>query len=96
MASECDATKVEIRQMVEEVAEMQQKLTEVKRANAIRECYDLADPEKTGSLTMKPFVAKLSGFAKFEVDHKMTKEGFLSIMQGVIGTGDNYSEEKQT
>ena len=54
----------------------------------------MADPEKTNSLTMKPFVAKLSGFAKFEVDHKMSKDGFVTIMQTLVGQGDTWDEDK--
>ena len=49
-----------------------------------------ADPESTNALTMKPLVAKLSGFAKFELDHKLTKDQFVNLMMSIFGSGDAF------
>ena len=65
--------------------------TELTRVNAVKECYDAADPEKTNALTMKPLVEKLSGFAKFELNHKLSKEQFTDIIMRIIGTGENFN-----
>ena len=59
--------------------------------NAIKECYDAADPEKTNALTMKPLVAKLSGFAKFEVDYKMSKDQFTEVIVKLTGMGETLN-----
>ena len=53
-----------------------------------------ADPESTNALTMKPLVAKLSGFAKFELDHKLTKDQFVNLMMSIFGSGDAFDQEK--
>lgn len=43
---------------------------------------------------MKPLVAKLSGFAKFELDHKLSKQQFIKCMFTIIGNGEAFSQEK--
>ena len=64
------------------------------RINVVKECYDAADPDKTNALTMKPIVLKLSGFAKFELDHKLSKEQFTDIILKITGIGETFNQAK--
>ena len=95
-------------QMEDENTKMQEEIEKLKkqaefltaqkedavRINVIKECYDAADPDKTNALTMKPMVAKLSGFAKFEVDHKLSKDQFTDIILKITGIGETFNQEK--
>ena len=95
-----DDSNQKLRDDIEELNKVIDSLTAQKedaiRLNLIKECYDAADPEKTNAITMKPLVAKLSGFAKFEVDHKLSKEIFTDLICRITGMGESFNQEKFT
>ena len=84
----------EIDMMKSEITKLEEQIVEAKRTGQLGELYDLMDPEKTGTLTMKPVIVKLSGFAKFEVDHKFNKQQFCTMMKTITGWEDSWSDEK--
>lgn len=41
------------------------------------------DTDKTGSIGYKSIIVKISGFAKFDLDTKITKEHFYALVEGM-------------
>ena len=94
MTDENTKISEEIEQMNKQVESLMAQKVEAERINAIKECYMGADPDGTNALTMKPLVAKLSGFAKFELDRTLTKDQFVGLMATIYGSGETFDQEK--
>ena len=53
------------------------------------------DTEKTGTVGYKSIVAKISGFAKFDLDTKINKEHFYQIIDGMCrGESGQLDEDR--
>ena len=93
---EDENTKIQedIEKLKKEAEYLEAQMQDAVRINVVKECYDAADPDKTNALTMKPIVLKLSGFAKFELDHKLSKEQFTDIILKITGIGETFNQEK--
>ena len=63
--------------MEEKIAQLQIEIEEAKRKTRVIEIYKAADPN---IMSTKAMVLKLSGFAKFEVDHKFSSEHFYRMV----------------
>lgn len=75
-----DEWKAEMDEIRNQIPELQQQadnlvveLAKQKRKTAAYDLYKAQDPNGTNELSMKVIVSKLSGFAKFELDTKLTK-----------------------
>ena len=75
-----------------ELAGLKKQLAEAQRKTRMIECYKLADPEATGALSTKAVVQKLSGFAKFDIDLKLTQDQWCQMV-GICSAGEG-SEDK--
>ena len=91
MEDENTRMQLDIEDLKKQIESLEAQKLDAVRINAIKECYDAADPDKTNALTMKPLVAKLSGFAKFELDHKLTKDQFTDIFLSITGMGETFN-----
>lgn len=67
-------TQEELPSLEAEISRLQSELVDAQRKARIMACYKVTDPEATNALSTKAFVAKISGFAKFELDLKLTGE----------------------
>ena len=94
MEDENSKLKDDIETLKNEMSSLNRKMEEAVRLTTIKECYDAADPDKTNAITMKPMVAKLSGFAKFELDYKVSKDQFAEMILKIVGEGDRFKQEK--
>jgi hypothetical protein len=61
----------------EQIAKLEAELAEAKRKSKVVATFKAADPSLYG---MKAIVNRLSGFAKFELDHKLTVSHFYQIV----------------
>ena len=85
----------------QDISRFQVALADAKRKTRVIACYKLADPESTVSLTIsaslthelftqnalstKALVAKLSDFAKFELDLKLNLDHFTALVFNLSG-----------
>ena len=91
-----------------EIERLKQGLVDAQRKTKMIESYKQADPETTVSnrwsaltqnwyqnaLSTKAMVAKLSGFAKFDVDIKLTCDQFILLMNNLCLTDAGFNDEK--
>ena len=56
------------------------------------QCWRTIDPEKSNAIGMEALVAKLSGFAKFEVKTKLNQKNFEAIIQA-LSAGSSDGDE---
>ena len=80
--------------MEEKIAQLQIEIEEAKRKTRVIEIYKAADPN---IMSTKAMVLKLSGFAKFEVDHKFQSEHFyrmvIKLSTQQVGEESAFSSE---
>ena len=77
-----------------EIVRLQQQLAEATRKTRMQACYKLIDPESTNAVSTKVVIAKISGFAKFDVDLKLNSEKFCSLVMTLSSLEQVYSAEK--
>merc|ERR1712156_499881 len=81
--------------METEIERLRQGLVEAQRRTRMIELYKAADPEGTNALSTKAMVAKISGFAKFEVDMKLNCDQMVQLITTLSSPeGGALSEEK--
>ena len=56
------------------------------------QCWKTIDPEKSNAIGMEAIVAKLSGFAKFEVKTKLNQKNFEAIIQALSAANSEDEE----
>ena len=84
----------ELPSMETEISRLRDQLAEAERRTRVLSCYKSADPEGTGALSTKAMVAKLSGFAKFEVDLKLNSDQFASLVMNMCAPDGGFNKEK--
>ena len=77
MQEENDRIRDELPNMEHTIAKLMEDIELEKRKNKIFETYKAVNVD--GSVSMKSIVLKLSGFAKFDLDHKISSEHFHGI-----------------
>mmetsp|Transcript_32308 Transcript_32308/g.42784 ORF Transcript_32308/g.42784 Transcript_32308/m.42784 type:complete len:158 (-) Transcript_32308:120-593(-) len=78
-----------------EIERLKVSLIESQRKTRMMELYKQADPEASNALSTKAMVAKLSGFAKFDVDMKMSCEHMVQLVNNLAtAESGSFSEEK--
>ena len=80
--------------MESEIARLQTQVAEAARRTRVLDCYKSADPEGTNALSTKAMVAKLSGFAKFELDIKLTVDQFATLTMNICSPDGAFNVEK--
>ena len=56
--------------------------------------FKLIDPESTDAISTKTIVAKISGFAKFDVDLKLSCEKFCMLISTISSPDEGFNAEK--
>lgn len=74
-------------QLLGQIDELQKQLMLAQRKTAVCEIFKPA-----AELGMKAIVAKLSGFAKFEIDHKMTPSQFYDLVLKISSPTEEGAE----
>ena len=86
-----DQLKEENAKIVEELPEMEKKIEEMQHELKVLQLQNraflvfqpLMDPEKTNALGYKSIIMKLSGFAKFDLDTKISRDQFHQFVDGM-------------
>ena len=66
-----------------EIVELEAQIEKAKRKTRMIEIWTIADPDKSNAIGMKSIVLKLSGFAKFELDTKLSRDHFCDVMDSL-------------
>lgn len=95
--AEMDEIRNSIPELQQQVDNLQVDLAKQKRKTAAFDLYKVQDPNATNELSTKVIVQKLSGFAKFELDVKLTKLQFFGLIEEtcskVVDAGPPIGEE---
>ncbi|TNV76095.1 hypothetical protein FGO68_gene10224 [Halteria grandinella] len=87
----------ELPAMQRSIEELQKELKAVKLQNRALLIYqNLIDSERTNAVGYKSIVLKLSGFAKFELDTKITRDQFHQLVEGMCRRPINSGHEAST
>lgn len=79
----------ELPSMTEQIKELEAQLVDAQRKSLVCEIFKGADPSCHG---MKAMVNKLSGFAKFELDHKLTASHFCQLIMKLSAEAQEEGE----
>ena len=69
--------------MQSQIAELESQLQSEQRRTRAVKIYKAVDPEGTNSVSYKTLVAKLSGFAKFDLDTKIDCYQFYKLLEAM-------------
>ena len=64
----------ELPEMERKIEEMQKELKQLQLQNRALSVYGSMDPDKSNALGYKSIILKLSGFAKFDLDTKISRD----------------------
>jgi len=80
LQNQIELSKTSAQEKESQVALLNQKILKAKREDEVKALFGLLDPEKSGTLSTRQFVQKMSGVGRFEVDFKMTQETFMQFI----------------
>jgi hypothetical protein len=93
MKAEVEDMKAREPQLTEEIERMKGEIQRAKRVAIVQKTYRTLDPDNTGVVGTKQLVAKLSGFGRFEVDLKLSRQDFTRFVMDFLLTpqpGDSF------
>ena len=102
---ENDTINEELPDLRDQIAKLEADLAMSKRKTRIVQIYKTADPDGAvsynvvlitalqNSVSTKMIVQKLSGFAKFEVDHKLTCDQFITMSMDHVSKVEDELEQ---
>ena len=101
-----DQLKIENASITDELPSLQAQIEELERElkktqlqnRALLVYSQYIDVDKTNAVGYKSIVVKLSGFAKFELDTKITKDQFHQLVDGMCrkqGEGEQELDEER-
>ena len=77
-----------------QILDLQRELKRTQLQNRALLVYSqYIDTDKSNAVGYKGMVAKLSGFAKFELDTKITRDQFHQLVDGMCRNGEQELEE---
>ena len=90
MQEENEAITTALPEMETQIETLQQQLVELKRTTPIFQLYKEGDP---ANFAMKTMVNKLSGFAKFELNHEINAQQFCNLVMKMSVAPKQHSGE---
>ena len=93
MKAEVEEMKAKEPELAGEIARLQGEIQRAKRVVIVQKTYRTLDPEGTNVVGTKQLVARLSGFARFDVDLKLSRHDFTRFVMDFLLTpqpGDSF------